>query len=147
MNTRMSDKRWQGMTLLETVVVIVILGVLAAMLLPALAPTHHCGKRISCVNNMKQLGTAYRVWENDNGDKYPMQQTETLGGMQEILSNSASAGRSLICPMRSCRMSWANRQKLSYVLLTTEPLIRTSFGVPLMHRRGWEPTALPNYSP
>src|ERR1017187_6471043 len=92
MNTRMSDKRWQGMTLLETVVVIVILGVLAAMLLPALAPTHHCGKRISCVNNMKQLGTAYRIWENDNGDKYPMQQTEALGGMQGLLSGSASAG-------------------------------------------------------
>ena len=32
---------------------------------------------------MKQIGTAYRVWENDNGDKYPQQQVQSLGGCEE----------------------------------------------------------------
>jgi hypothetical protein len=45
-----------------------------------------------CVNNLKQIGTAYRVWENDNGDKYPAQQTFELGGIQPLLADSSHAG-------------------------------------------------------
>lgn len=81
------------MTLLEVVLVIVVLGVLASMMLPTMANCHCKSNRISCINNMKQIGTAYRIWENDNGGKYPMEQAEALGGMQGILSNSMSAGR------------------------------------------------------
>ena len=93
MNTKLSNRSLQGMTLIEAVVVIAILLVLVSMLLPALARAKHKDSRISCINNMKQIGVAYRVWENDNGDKYPMQQAEALGGMQELLSNNISAGR------------------------------------------------------
>jgi len=93
MNTKMSDTRPLGMTLLEMVVVLVIVGVLASMCLPHMGSVHNKAPRISCINNMKQIGTAYRIWENDNGDKYPTQQAETLGGMQGMLSNSISAGR------------------------------------------------------
>lgn len=81
------------MTLLEVLVVVIVLAVLASMLLPAVSRTHGCSGRISCVNNLKQIGTAYRIWENDNGDKYPAQQTYTNGGMQELLKSSASAGQ------------------------------------------------------
>ena len=80
------------MTLLEVVVVIVILGVLISMLLPR-SGAKQKAPRISCINNMKQIGTAYRIWENDNGDKYPTQQAEEFKGMQGILSNSVNAGR------------------------------------------------------
>jgi prepilin-type N-terminal cleavage/methylation domain-containing protein len=92
MNTKVSNRRLHGMTLIEVLVVMVVLVVLATMLLPPFSHAHGKQPRISCINNMKQIGTAYRIWENDNGGKYPMQQPEALGGMQELLSNSVSAG-------------------------------------------------------
>ena len=42
------------------------------MLLPALAAAKRKAQRINCVNNLKQDGLAFRIWEGDNGDKYPM---------------------------------------------------------------------------
>lgn len=97
MNTKMPPRRPYGMTLLETLVVMVLLAILVAMLAPAFSRAHQHG-RISCVNNLKQIGTAYRIWENDNGQITPMQQSEALGGMQGILSNSISAGRFAYLP-------------------------------------------------
>jgi competence protein ComGC len=98
MNTKLSSKQVQGLTLLETLVIIVLLGVLFAMMAPALAPVHNKSSRISCVNNLKQIATAYRIWENDNGDKYPMEIEETAEGMRGILSNSVSAGKFAYLP-------------------------------------------------
>jgi len=77
-NTR--NKKFEAFTLIELLVVIAIIAILASMLLPALARAKLKAQRISCINNMKQIGTAYRIWENDNGDKYPSQQTDALGG-------------------------------------------------------------------
>jgi len=92
MKTSLSNRRPQGMTLIEALVVMLFMALLACLLLPFLANMRPRHSWISCINNLKQIGTAYRIWENDNGDKYPMQQTEALGGMQGILSNSISAG-------------------------------------------------------
>ena len=79
------------MTLFEVLVVIAVIAVLAAILLPALArPKRHSG--INCVNLLKQTALAFRVWEGDNGDKYPMDVSVTKGGAMEFAATGDAAG-------------------------------------------------------
>ncbi len=62
----------RAFTLIELLVVIAIIAILAAMLLPALARAKESGKRISCLNNLRQLSLAAQMYVNDNQATYPL---------------------------------------------------------------------------
>jgi prepilin-type N-terminal cleavage/methylation domain-containing protein/prepilin-type processing-associated H-X9-DG protein len=64
-------KAKHGFTLIELLVVIAIIAILAAMLLPALQKARENGRRAACMSNLKQLGVAFRMYGEDNGDRVP----------------------------------------------------------------------------
>jgi competence protein ComGC len=115
-----SSKKALGLTLFELLIVVAILLLLAAIILPALAKAKARSSHISCVNQLKQVGLAFRVWEGDNGDKFPMSVSVTNGGTMElvesgavfphfqVMSNELNSPKILICPNDKRRHSATN---------------------------------------
>ncbi len=117
MKTSLTSKTTQhGLTLVELLVVIVVIGIFTLALLSNSARHDHpIAYQITCINNLKQVGLATRVWEGDNNDKFPAQVSVTNGGSMEfttgpnvwrtfqVMSNELSTPKVVTCPSDSRR--------------------------------------------
>jgi hypothetical protein len=99
--------RWDLIVIVAAVVGIV------TVILPQVARPRPRSARISCVNHLKQVGLAFRLWASDNNDQFPMQVSVTNGGAMElaetgsafavfmVMSNELNTPKILLCPEES----------------------------------------------
>lgn len=112
MKTSFNRRQSLAFSMIDLVVVVLIGAAILAVILmiPALAPPQARSSKINCVNNLKQVALAFRLWAGDNDDKYPMQTSTNLGGTMElvaagvaaphfvVMSNELSTPKILVCP-------------------------------------------------
>jgi prepilin-type N-terminal cleavage/methylation domain-containing protein/prepilin-type processing-associated H-X9-DG protein len=85
-------------TLIELLVVIAIIAILASMLLPALAKAKEAGKRITCVNDLRQLGLSMQMYEDENEGLQPTRTLGAPGSWPTALRDGYKDLKILVCP-------------------------------------------------
>jgi len=113
MNSKRANGRFGGFSLVELLVVI---GILAALLLPALNQAKSRARRIECVGNLRETGLAFHLFANDHGGKFTTQVSTNDGGSLEFVT----AGYQIIGG--EFYFSFQHFRPLAGALVTPKPL-------------------------
>jgi prepilin-type N-terminal cleavage/methylation domain-containing protein len=122
-----------GFTLIELLVVIAIIAILAGLLLPALARAKAKANRAKCLSNLKQMNLGFRIFSNDNGEKFPWLVLPADGGSQDAanqqtwrhilpVTNEMNSPKILVCPsdnQKTMVSTWTlflNNNAISYLV-------------------------------
>ncbi len=125
MKPQFKRQKDQGINLIEILVIIAALAILAAVLLPVFAAANRVPQKINCISNIKQANLAFRIWEGDNNNLYPMGVSTSIGGGREfilsgdvadcfrVVSNELSTTKILVCPEDHHRAYASNFEDLN----------------------------------
>ncbi len=104
-------RKESAVTMLEVIVLVALMAIIAGMLLPTICrPSRASASRINCVNNLKNVGLAFRIFTTDHGGQWPWQLSGTNGTKDtlaepgsgwrhfQFVSNELSSPRVLLCP-------------------------------------------------
>jgi type II secretory pathway pseudopilin PulG len=78
----------RGFTLTELMILAGILAVLSFVILPTMKSRRHSGRQWNCVNNLRQIGLAFRIWAGDNQGRFPMEAATNNWGSREFVGGS-----------------------------------------------------------
>lgn len=123
MKAYLAKRTDRGLTFFELLAVVACLCLLIAVFMPVLGVNNSRRSRLNCVSNLRQINLAFRIWEGEHGNQYPMAVSITNGGAMElvaagnvagcfqIMSNELSTPKLLICPLDSDHTAATNFQK------------------------------------
>lgn len=83
MKTILQPRRQRASTMTDVLIVIATIALLAGVFLPRLTRPKRGPCRINCINNVKQIALGFRIWSNDNGDRFPWAVPASEGGTLE----------------------------------------------------------------
>ena len=94
-------KKSRGFTLIELLVVIAIIAILAGMLLPALQQAREKARRINCTSNLKQIGTAMKMYAGSYSERLPGFPARRGGGTTYITTIDENEGNNCLEILRA----------------------------------------------
>lgn len=92
MNRHSTIRDTRAFTLVEMLCVLVIIGLLAALLLPAVAQGKARAKRVQCASQLRQIGVGFQAFAHDHQSRFPMAVPLAAGGTMELVTNAYRVG-------------------------------------------------------